>query len=77
MFARAAATQEEINNLLQAEGDDQADADGDEVEVHVVGSEHGGVRSWYRRFAKVRVMGWRGRGAVAGWMDVEHERLQR
>ena len=40
LLARAAATQKEIDDLLQAEGDDQANADGDEVEEHVVGIEH-------------------------------------
>jgi hypothetical protein len=39
-LARAAATQKEVDDLLEAEGDDQADADGDEVEKHVVGIEH-------------------------------------
>ena len=44
-MARAAATQKEVDDLLEAEGDDQADADGDEVEEHVIGPEHS-VRSW-------------------------------
>jgi hypothetical protein len=51
LFTFSATTQEEIDDLLQAEGDDQANADRDEVEKHVVGSEHRGVRSWYRRFS--------------------------
>ena len=62
MFANVATAKEEINDLLQAEGDDQADADGDEVEEHVIGIEHAGVGQWYRRFTRARAMDWRDRG---------------
>jgi hypothetical protein len=39
-LAGSAAAQEQVDDLLEAEGDDQADADGDEVEEHIVGTEH-------------------------------------
>jgi hypothetical protein len=53
LFADAAAALEEFDDLLQAKGDDQTHADGDEVEEHVVGSEHGSVGSWYSRLTVV------------------------
>ena len=43
LFAGAAAAQEQINDLLEAEGDDEAEAEGDDVDEHGFGMEHGFV----------------------------------
>ncbi len=48
LLARAAAAQEQINNLLEAEGDDEADDDGGDVDEEVasgVGGVVGGCTS--------------------------------
>ena len=41
LLAGAAAAQEQINDLLEAEGDDEAEAEGDDVDEHGFGMEHG------------------------------------